>query len=46
MNVLLTMRADAKNRKDFAASDLIRDKLTELGVTVKDTKDGPVWEKV
>jgi cysteinyl-tRNA synthetase len=39
------MRADAKNRKDFAASDLIRDKLTELGVTVKDTKDGPVWER-
>lgn len=45
MNVLLTMRADAKNRKDFAASDLIRDKLAELGVTVKDTKDGPVWER-
>jgi cysteinyl-tRNA synthetase len=45
MNVLLTLRADAKNRKDFAASDLIRDKLAELGVTVKDTKDGPVWER-
>ncbi|MGB5069665.1 MAG: cysteine--tRNA ligase [Flavobacteriales bacterium] len=45
MSLLLTMRADAKNRKDFAASDLIRDKLTELGVTVKDTKDGPVWER-
>ena len=45
MDVLLGMRADAKNRKDFAASDLIRDKLTALGVTVKDTKDGPVWER-
>lgn len=45
MDVLLGMRADAKARKDFNASDLIRDKLATLGITVKDTKEGPVWEK-
>lgn len=45
MDVLLGLRADAKNRKDFATSDLIRDKLAALGITVKDTKEGVVWEK-
>jgi cysteinyl-tRNA synthetase len=45
MDVLLGMRADAKNRKDFAASDLIRDKLAALGITVKDTKEGVTWER-
>jgi cysteinyl-tRNA synthetase len=45
MDVLLGMRADAKNRRDFAASDLIRDKLAALGITVKDTKEGVTWER-
>lgn len=45
MNVLLGLRADAKNRKDFTTSDLIRDKLAALGIVVKDTKDGVTWEK-
>lgn len=45
MDVLLGLRADAKNRKDFATSDLIRDKLAALGITVKDTKEGVVWER-
>jgi len=43
MEILLEMRRDAKMRKDFAASDNIRDKLTELGVTIKDTKEGTEW---
>ena len=45
MDVLLTLRADAKHRKDFATSDLIRDKLAALGIAVKDTKEGVVWER-
>jgi cysteinyl-tRNA synthetase len=45
MDVLLTLRADAKHRKDFATSDLIRDKLAALGISVKDTKEGVVWER-
>lgn len=45
MNVLLGLRADAKNRKDFATSDQIRDKLAALGITVRDTKDGVTWER-
>jgi cysteinyl-tRNA synthetase len=44
VEMLLTMRVEAKQRKDFAASDMIRNRLTELGVKVKDTKDGFEWE--
>ena len=43
VNLLLEMRKDAKAAKDWATSDLIRDKLKELGFMVKDTKDGFEW---
>ena len=42
--MLLSMRMDAKARKDFATSDRIRDELTKLGVIVKDRKEGFDWE--
>lgn len=45
MNVVLGLRADAKAKKDFAASDLIRDRLAALGITVKDGKEGTTWER-
>jgi cysteinyl-tRNA synthetase len=38
------MRLDAKAKKDFATSDAIRNQLFEMGVTVKDRKDGFDWE--
>jgi len=44
IDMLLQMRQDAKNNKDWATSDKIRNQLTELGVTIKDTKDGAEWE--
>jgi cysteinyl-tRNA synthetase len=44
ITMLLDSRIEAKKRKDFAAADKIRDQLTELGVIVKDTKDGYEWE--
>ena len=34
-------RADAKKAKDWATADAIRDKITALGYTVKDTAQGP-----
>ena len=37
------MRAKAKSAKDWATSDLIRDRLAEAGVVVRDTKDGAEW---
>lgn len=43
VDLLLDVRSKAKAAKDWATSDLIRDKLAELGFVVKDTKDGAEW---
>ncbi|HEX3705692.1 MAG TPA: cysteine--tRNA ligase [Mycobacteriales bacterium] len=40
---LLTARQAARERKDFAESDRIRDALADAGVIVEDTADGPRW---
>jgi cysteinyl-tRNA synthetase len=45
INLLLRLRLQAKASKDFATSDKIRNELSALGVTVKDTKDGFEWTK-
>ena len=44
VDLLLDMRRNAKANKDWATSDLIRDKLGEFGFEVKDTKDGFEWK--
>jgi cysteinyl-tRNA synthetase len=41
---LIKERAAARARKDFKASDRIRDELAEMGVVLKDSKDGTTWE--
>lgn len=43
VDLLLQVRAEAKAKKDWATSDLIRDRLASLGFTVKDTKNGVEW---
>jgi cysteinyl-tRNA synthetase len=43
VDLLLDLRRDAKARKDWAMSDLIRDRLAGIGFEVKDTKDGFEW---
>jgi cysteinyl-tRNA synthetase len=43
IETLLNIRQEAKLNKDFATADLIRNQLTELGITLKDTKDGTEW---
>ena len=43
MDMVLEARATAKQNKDWTTSDKIRDHLTELGIKVKDTKDGVEW---
>ncbi len=44
VNMLLEQRMKAKQNKDWATSDLIRDRLAALGFEVKDTKDGYSWK--
>ncbi len=43
IKLALTQRVAARDRKDFAASDAIRDGLTTLGITIEDTAQGPRW---
>ena len=43
MTMVLDVRQQAKNQKDWATSDRIRDDLQKLGVSIKDGKDGATW---
>ena len=43
--VALQERTEARARKDYAAADRIRDRLTAAGIAVEDTPDGPRWTK-
>lgn len=43
---LVNERAEAKANKNWALADEIRTKITALGYSVKDTKDGAVVEKL
>lgn len=41
---LLKQREIARAGKNFAGSDELRDRLAELGVTVRDTREGQIWD--
>lgn len=40
IELLIKLRAEARNNRDFATSDKIRDELQEIGIQLKDGKDG------
>ena len=42
VELLINIRKDAKDKKDFVTSDKIRNELAALGVQLKDEKDGTV----
>ena len=44
IDLLLNLRIEAKNNKDFITADKIRNELQNLGFTIKDKKDGFEWE--
>jgi cysteinyl-tRNA synthetase len=43
IQLALAQRTAARERKDFAASDQIRDGLASLGINIEDTAQGPRW---
>ena len=43
LDLLVDLRARARQNKDFATGDTIRDRLGELGVTLEDSKQGTTW---
>ena len=44
VDMILQIRSQAKQNKDWATSDKIRNELTALGFEIKDTKDGFEWK--
>jgi cysteinyl-tRNA synthetase len=45
MKIIIDLRQDAKNKKEWASSDKIREELKNAGIILKDMKDGAEWEQ-
>ncbi|GAA0510761.1 cysteine--tRNA ligase [Saccharopolyspora thermophila] len=43
VSALLEQRQRARQERDFATADLLRDRLQASGIAVEDTPDGPIW---
>lgn len=43
MNIILEYRQSAKQNKDYATSDKIRNELLKIGISIKDGKEGSTW---
>ncbi len=46
MQIIINMRNEAKKNKDFVTSDRIREQLNSVGIQLKDSKDGTLWNKI
>ena len=44
IDLLLSLRQEAKKNKDFALADQIRNQLSDMGIVIKDGKEGSTWE--
>ena len=45
MDLIIELRKDARNNKDWGTADKIRDTLNALSIQLKDGKDGTTWSK-
>lgn len=45
IKLIIEVRLQARQNKDFATSDLLRDRLNAMGILLKDTKEGTSWER-
>jgi cysteinyl-tRNA synthetase len=44
MRMLIKLRAQARENKDWATADMIRDRLDELGIALEDRPEGTMWK--
>ena len=44
INEMIAKRNDAKKNKDYALADSIREELANMGINLKDTRDGTIYE--
>jgi cysteinyl-tRNA synthetase len=44
IRLLIELRAEARQHKDFALADSIRERVSKLGVVLEDGKDGTIWK--
>ena len=45
LDLLVNLRSEAKSNQDWSTADAIRNALSELGVTIKDGKEGSTWDR-
>jgi cysteinyl-tRNA synthetase len=46
LNLIVTLRNEAKSNHDYATSDKIRNGLKEIGFQLNDSKEGTNWSKI
>ncbi|MEE1947074.1 cysteine--tRNA ligase [Pedobacter sp. KR3-3] len=46
LDMVINLRKEAKENKDYATSDMIRVGLQKIGIQLKDSKEGTTWSKV
>lgn len=46
MELVINLRNEAKQNKDYATSDKIRNELAAIGIQLKDSKEGTLWNKI
>ena len=46
VQLLIDLRREARERKDYATGDAIRDRLAAIGVALLDKKEGTSWQRV
>jgi cysteinyl-tRNA synthetase len=46
MELLIDLRAQARASRDWATADMIRDRLTKIGVSLEDRPEGTTWRVI
>ncbi len=46
IELLISQRVEAKKEKDFELSDKIRDEISNMGISLMDSANGTLWEKI